>query len=104
MYDGTATLKGEPIATYDEYGNEIITYAETDVFVTPRSVYASEFYAAAQLGIRPTLVLVLSNRADYDDQKLIEYEDKTYEIIRADWRAQGDSLALTLVERLGTDG
>lgn len=104
MYESTATLLGDPESTYDEYGNESITYEETDVFVKPRSVYASEFYAAAQLGIQPSVVLILSNRADYSGQKLVEYEGKVYEVIRADWTNGRDAISLTLAERIGTHG
>ena len=43
MYDSIATLKGEPTVTYDEYGNEIITYSEREVYVMPRGVYNAEF-------------------------------------------------------------
>lgn len=103
MYEGTAILRGEPIAQYDEYGNELLTYETAEVFVKPRSVYATEFYQAAQLGIRPTIVLELTNRADYADQKQIEYGGKVYEVIRADWKNGGEGVALTLAER-SSDG
>lgn len=103
MYEGTAILKGEPVATYDEYGNEVVQYAETEVFVKPRSVYASEFYNAAQLGIQASIVLVISNRADYTGQKLVEYGGTVYDVIRADWRNGSEAVALTLAERIGNE-
>jgi hypothetical protein len=64
MYDGIAILKayGEP--TYDEYGNEFIPEIDTTVFVQPRGVYQSEFYNAAQLGLKPSITLYMTNRAD----------------------------------------
>lgn len=101
MYESTAILKGEPVSTFDEYGNEIVERESSTVFVKPRSVYASEFYAAAQLGIHPAIVLKLGNRADYNGQKIAEYEGKEYEIIRADWRNGSDALEITLAERVG---
>lgn len=97
-----AILKGEPIATYDTYGNETLEHTERQVFVKPRSVYASEFYSAAQLGISPDIVLQITNRADYNGEKLVEYEDKIYEVVRADWSNSGDGVALTLEERIGS--
>ena len=81
MYEGIAQLLSEPLATYDADGNEHIDYTRQTVYVTPRSVYASEFYSAAQLGIHPSIVLTIANRADYGDQKMIEYEGKEYLVL-----------------------
>ena len=100
MYEGIAILKGEPIASYDEYGNEKTDHNKTTVFVKPRSVYASEFYNAAQIGITPSIVLTIANRADYNGQKIVEYEGKDYEVVRADWVNGRDSISLTLAERI----
>lgn len=104
MYENTARLKGEPIARYDQYGNETLDYETKEVYVRPRSVYASEFYSAAQLGITPTIVLTIYNRADYNGEKLVEYDGKAYEVIRADWSSGRDSVSLTLAERIGDNG
>lgn len=100
MYDSVATLKayGEP--TYDEYGNEFIPEIDTTVFVQPRGVYQAEFYNAAQLGLKPSLTLFLSNRDDYDGQKVLEYEDTEYNVIRVDWSAQRDGISLICEERI----
>lgn len=103
MYEGTAILKGEPRTTFDEYGNEIVTYDEQSVYVKPRSVYASEFYAAAQIGLHPSIVLEMGNRADYRGEKLCDYEGKTYEVVRADWKNGREGISLTLAERTGND-
>ena len=99
MYDGVATLKayGEP--TYDEYGNEIPTVTEREVYVQPRSVYSSEFYNAAQLGLKPSLTLFISNRDDYEDERILVYEGKEYSVIRTDWSAQRDGISLICEER-----
>ena len=99
MYDGVATLKayGEP--TYDEYGNETPTVTEREVYVQPRSVYSSEFYNAAQLGLKPSLTLFISNRDDYEDERILVYEGKEYSVIRTDWSAQRDGISLICEER-----
>lgn len=99
MYDGVATLKayGEP--TYDEYGNEIPNITEREVYVQPRSVYSSEFYNAAQLGLKPSLTLFISNRDDYEDERILVYEGKEYSVIRTDWSAQRDGISLICEER-----
>lgn len=100
MYDSIATLKGEPTVTYDTYGNEVITYSSTDVFVMPRGVYNAEFYNAAQAGLHPSITFEMTNRADYNGQKLIEWEGKLYNIIRTDWTAQRDGISLICEERV----
>ena len=101
MYDSIATLKGEPITTYDEYGNEVITYQDNQVYVMPRGVYNAEFYNAAQAGLHPSITFVLTNRADYHGEKLIEWEGKSYNVIRTDWTAQRDKISLICEERIG---
>lgn len=100
MYDGTAILKayGEP--EFDEYGNEIVPEIDTTVFVQPRGVYQSEFYNAAQLGLKPSLTLYLTNREDYSGQKVLSYEGKDYSVIRVDWSAQRDGISLICEERI----
>lgn len=100
MYDSVATLKAYGTPTYDGYGNEFVPEITTTVFVQPRGVYQSEFYNAAQLGLKPSLTLFLSNREDYDGQKVLTYEDKDYNVIRVDWNAQRDGISLVCEERI----
>ena len=100
MYDGIATLISYGAATYDEYGNEVITETTTDVYVQPRGVYQSEFYNASQLGLKPSLTLFIANKADYNDQKVVSYNGKRYNVIRADWTAQRDGISLICEERV----
>ena len=101
MYDSIATLKGAPTKTYDEYGNEVITYQDNQVYVMPRGVYNAEFYNAAQAGLHPSITFVLTNRADYNGETLIEWNGKFYNVIRTDWTAQRDSISLICEERIG---
>ena len=101
MYDSIATLKGEPTTTYDIYGNELITYKDKQVYVTPRGVYNAEFYNAAQAGLHPSITFVLTNRADYNGERLIEWEGKSYNVIRTDWTGQRDQISLICEERVG---
>jgi SPP1 family predicted phage head-tail adaptor len=100
MYDSVAVLKAYGTPTYDEYGNEVQTITETTVYVQPRGVYQSEFYNAAQLGLKPSLTLYITNKADYDGQKVLEYEGKEYSVIRVDWSAQRDGISLVCEERI----
>ncbi len=100
MYDSVATLKAYGTPTFDAYGNETLPVTETEVFVQPRGVYQSEFYNAAQLGLKPSVTLYLTNRDDYGGQKVLEFEGKEYNVIRVDWNAQRDGVSLICEERV----
>ena len=100
MYDSVATLKAYGTPTYDMYGNEIESVTETSVFVQPRGVYNAEFYNAAQAGLHPSITFELTNKADYNGEKVIEWEGKDYNIIRTDWNAQRDKISLICEERV----
>ena len=100
MYDSVATLKGVPVSTYDDYGNEVITYTDKTVYVQPRGVFHSEFYNAAQAGLNPSVTFVITNKADYSGERLIEWEGTLYNVIRVDWNAQRDGISLVCEERV----
>ena len=100
MYDGDAILIGYGEPTYDAYGNEIQTEIRTPVYVMPGGVYASEFYAAGQNNLHPSISFRIANRADYNGERLIEYEGRTYTIIRPDWNPQHDGITLICEERI----
>lgn len=99
MYDNIAYLIKDGARTYDTYLNEHIAQTRRMVYVQPKSVYNSEFYNASILGLHPSITLTLTNREDYEGEKLVEFEGKTYEVIRADWKAQRDSITLVLEEK-----
>lgn len=101
MYDTFITLKGNPVVTYDAYGNESVEYTDHKVFAVPRSVYSSEFYSARQLGLNPSITFVLTNRADYNGEKLLEHDGKLYTIIRTNWKDFRDRIELICEERIG---
>ena len=69
MYDDVATLISYGASTFDEYGNESIVTDKRDVFVRPRGVYQSEYYNAAQLGMKPSITLEIANREDYQEER-----------------------------------
>ena len=102
MFDSIAILVSDSgTRTYDVYGNETIITTETTVFVQPRSVYNSEFYNAAQLGLNPSIVLELTNRMYYNGEKRVIFNGILYEVIRTDWNAQRDKISLTLQKAVG---
>lgn len=100
MYDTVITLKKQNPPTYDTYGNEVITYTDRVVFAMPRGVYNAEFYNAAQAGLHPEITFELTNKADYDYEKLIEYDGELYNVIRTDWTAQKDKISLVCERRV----
>lgn len=100
MYEGIAYLLGASTSSFDTYGNESITYERRKVYVMSRGVYSSEYYTAAQAGLHPSKAFELTNRADYNGELLIEYENETYNIIRTDWNAQKDKIALVCEKRI----
>lgn len=102
MYDDVATLKSFGQSTFDAAGNEIVTVEETEIYVQPRGVYSSEFYNAAQLGLKPSLTLVVSNLEDYDGQKVLTFQGRDYDVIRVDWSAQRDAISLICEERVSS--
>ena len=103
MYDNIAYLLKDGAKSYDEYLNEKVETVRRMVYVQPRGVYNSEFYNASIVGLHPSITLTLSNRADYEGEKLVEFEGKVYSVIRADWKAQRDSLDLVLEEKTNVD-
>ena len=99
MYDDVITLKSPGTKTYDAYLNETIEYTDRTVYVIPRGVYKSEFYQAAQLGLQPEITFRMTNREDYQDEKLLEYNGVLYDVIRVDWDAQRDAIELVCQKR-----
>lgn len=100
MYDDVAILKSYGTATFDEYGNETRQIIETEVFVQPKGVYSSEYYNAAQLGLKPSITLFIANRLDYEGQKELTFDGRDYSVIRVDWNAQRDGISLICEERV----
>lgn len=99
MYEGTAILKKETGRTLDDYGNEILTYSGRTVYVHPRGVYQSEFYNAAVAGLHPSITLTMTNRADYEGEKIVEYNGVNYNVVRVNWNGTRDKIDLVLEER-----
>ncbi|MBR2706418.1 MAG: phage head closure protein [Mogibacterium sp.] len=61
--------------TRDEEGNMIPSPAERQVLCRNESVSRSEYYQAAQVGMHPEYIFVLSHFMDYEGEKFIRYTD-----------------------------
>lgn len=88
--------------TRDAYGNPVKTSIESTVYCRPLSVRYSEYYQAAQVNLKPTLVLELSDYYDYDGETTVEYENTLYDIIRT-YRTD-ISIQLTCSPKTGNKG
>lgn len=100
MYEDVATLISYGASTFDEYGNESITTEKTDVYVKTRGVYQNEYYNAAQVGLKPSITFVISNREDYHEEQVVEYNGRFYTVDRVDWNADRDEVSLICEERV----
>ena len=101
--DDVAILRTETI-TVSDIGVEKKTYTDKQVFVKTRAVTRREFYDAQQAGLRPSLVLILQNAVDYGGEKVAIYRGREYTVLRTYWTDEGDSIELTLEERVANYG
>lgn len=90
----------------DEYGNQIPTPEERQVFCEVRSVTRSEFYSAAQTDLHPDYIFRLSHYRDYRGEKFVKYKDwtgteKVYSVLRTYRAPEGDAVEITATERVG---
>ena len=68
--------------TYDDVGNTVETLTKKQVYVKPKSIKATEFYQAAEVGMKPDFTLVLADYYDYNGEKLVEYNGEMYDVLR----------------------
>ena len=68
----------------DDVGNEIEKQTEIIVpIIKHEDIYASEFYSAGTVGMKPTLKIRISS-LNYSNQTKLRYMNEEYEIIRVD--------------------
>ena len=68
----------------DDVGNEIEKQTEIIVpIIKHEDIYASEFYSAGTVGMKPTLKIRISS-LNYSNQTKLRYINEEYEIIRVD--------------------
>lgn len=84
--------------TSDEYGNQIVSTEEKEVYVQVESVSASEFFNAGESGHRPAFRFDVF-QGDYDGQQRCEYDGRIYYIYRTYLR--GCVMELYAEERVG---
>lgn len=86
----------------DGLGGQMPVETETAVLCEELSVGRSEFYSAAQTGLRPDFLFRI-HRFEYADQRLVRYEDGVrYRVLRA-YATGTEEIELTC-ERVVGDG
>lgn len=91
------TLKAQTIST-DQYGNEVATEVEKQVFCEVDSITQTEFYQAANTELNPEYKFTIFF-GDYDGQPIVEYNGLRYAIYRS-YRT-GDDLELYVERKIG---
>lgn len=97
MYNEIIKL-GRLAYTRNAIGQEKESVAWKEVFADVRSVSRAEFYSAAMANIRPSIVFAIADYYDYEDEKVIWYDGKTYDVIRT-YRA-GNSTELEITAEM----
>lgn len=91
------TLIAQTIST-DQYGNEVATEVEKQVFCEVDSITQTEFYQAANTELNPEYKFTIFF-GDYDGQPIVEYNGVRYAIYRT-YRAD-DNLELYVERKIG---
>lgn len=98
MRDGIAKLISQTY-TIDDMQQRIPAETELEVFVTEHSVSRQEWSVATGNGMNPEIMLE-TNAANYDDQRIVEYEGQRYTIYRVYF--SGDRVEMYCEEEQGT--
>lgn len=100
MYNDVIEL-GKSVIKTDEYCNQYKDYEFREVFADVRSVSQSEYYTAAQTGLKPNFKMVLADYYDYEDEETVRYNGQLYKVIRT-YRNKTE-LELTVERRIEGD-
>lgn len=84
----------------DEYGIQRAKTQENTVFCNVTSISGSEFFEAAQTGIKPELRFVIYS-FEYNGETLVEYENTLYTVYRTFNRSK-DLIELYVTKDGGT--
>lgn len=99
-YDNELALIGSTI-THDEIGQEIETPTEITILCSLKSVGRNEFYSAAQVGLKPTMVFTI-HAYEYNGEDKARFENQEYKVVRT-YAINFEELELTC-ERIGANG
>lgn len=91
---GVLTLIGETPEAHGIFEDH--TETERTVFCTIRSVGYQEYYRALANGLHPSFVFTLADYAEYQGEKICEFEGVRYRIVRT--YQTGGAIELTVEE------
>lgn len=83
-----------------EHGEPIQTMEYREIFANKKSVRQSEFYQAANVGLKPELVFEV-NSFEFNNDEKVRYNDKVYSIIRT--YDKGEVTELTVTTFVGSE-
>ena len=66
----------------DKYGNPVEVTVEREVLCQLHGVTRSEFYSAATANLHPEYIVRLSDFAEYQGEKLVEYDGELFSVLR----------------------
>ena len=83
------------------HGEPIRAVTWTEVFANRKSVRQSEFYSAANVGLRPELMFEVRS-AEYLNHEKLRYNSVEYSIVRV--YDKGETTELVVAAAVGTNG
>ena len=87
----------------DKYGMTRTTESKREVFCNVSSVSSSEFFSAHQNNLNAEFRFTMF-RYDYEGEKKVEYDGKTYSVYRTHLNQDSDEIELYVERKAGTDG
>ncbi|MCI9576619.1 MAG: phage head closure protein [Clostridiales bacterium] len=97
--DEVAYLIGKTYQT-DEIGNQISVSTKRKIYVSVGSVTQYEFYAAAQVGLKPDFRLK-TFYLDYQGESALEYQGEIYAVYRTYTDQKAETTELYLTKKVG---
>ena len=99
-YDNELILISETV-TQDEIGQEIKTPTQTSILCGLKSIGRNEFYSAAQVGLKPSLIFIV-HKYEYSGEIKVLFENQEYKVMKT-YSTGNEELELTC-ERVGANG
>lgn len=99
--DTFITLVSREYTGVDAYGEPIYVEMKKRVYAQWDGVCRSEFYQAAAVGLQPTMVFRIYQRA-YSDQRYVEYGGRRYRVVRT-YPLVGERIELICTDDIAED-
>ena len=73
--------------TVDEYGDTVTVETERTIFAQVKSIGQNEYYQAQAVGLKPEIKFIISDFADYQNEKKLKYTpfgetEEVYTVLR----------------------